>query len=268
MIVIQLVYNLAFLAAFSVISGFIDLRFKRTELLGKVFQGILFGLVSIIGMLYPFVLTEGIIFDGRSIVISLCAFFFGPLSGLITALMAAIFRIYLGGGGVTMGLLVISTSYLIGYLFFRWRKNARILKVKKLHIYLLGLIVHLFMLLYILALPSDRILQTYQTIAFTVIGIYPLISLIIGKILLDQQLNQSYLEDISRNEQLFRTTFYSIGDGVITTDRNGYIKQMNRIAEELTGWTEAEAKVMELETVFSLVDEESGVKVANPIKKE
>lgn len=267
MIVIELVYNLSVLVAFSVISGFIDLRFKRTEPIGKIFQGILFGLVSIIGMLYPFVLTEGIIFDGRSIVISLCAFFFGPLSGVITALTAAVFRISLGGGGIAMGLLVISTSYLIGFLFYRWRKNARILKVKKIHIYLLGLIVHLFMLLYILALPSDRILETYKTIAFTVIGIYPLITLIIGKILLDQQLNQSYLEDISRNEQLFRTTFYSIGDGVITTDKDGYIKQMNRIAEELTGWTEAEAKGIELETVFNAVNEETGIKIENPVKR-
>jgi PAS domain S-box-containing protein len=267
MIVIELIYNLSILVAVSVLSGFVDARFKRTSFNGIILQGILFGVVSIIGMLYPFVLTEGIIFDGRSIVISLCAFFFGPISGFISAFIAAAFRFYIGGGGITMGFLVIFTSFFIGFLFYRWRKRNDLLKVKKIHFYLLGVLVHLFMLLYILALPSKNILQTYQTVAITVIGICPIITVLIGKILLDHQLNVSYLDELSRSEQLFRTTFYSIGDAVITTDKFGKINQMNSIAEKLTGWTEKEAKQEGFETVFNIIDEQTGEITENPIEQ-
>ena len=42
-------------------------------------------------------------------------------------------------------------------------------------------------------------------------------------------------------EDEIRATFYSIGDGVISTDAAGCVSRMNPVAEKLTGWTEAEA---------------------------
>ena len=123
MIVIELIYNLSVLVALSVLSGFLSTRFSKTALTGKILQGLLFGVTAIIGMLYPFNFAEGIIFDGRSIVISLCALFFGPLSGSIAAIMAAGYRMSIGGGGAIMGVLVILSSFLIGYFFYNYRSK-------------------------------------------------------------------------------------------------------------------------------------------------
>ena len=125
MIILELIYNLSILVSLSVLSGFIDVRFHRTELTGKFFQGLLFGITAIIGMLYPFVLSEGIFFDGRSIVISLCTFFFGPISGLIASLMAIALRVFMGGSGTLMGILVILSSFFIGYVFHKKKPGAR-----------------------------------------------------------------------------------------------------------------------------------------------
>lgn len=66
-------------------------------------------------------------------------------------------------------------------------------------------------------------------------------------------------------QEEFKTTLYSIGDGVITTNRKGNITHMNPIAEELTGWTEKEAKGLFVEKVFHIVNEVSYEKVANPV---
>ena len=41
-------------------------------------------------------------------------------------------------------------------------------------------------------------------------------------------------EAVRESEERFRTTLYSIGDGVITTDTNGAVQQMNHVAEILT----------------------------------
>src|SRR5579872_7326980 len=45
-----------------------------------------------------------------------------------------------------------------------------------------------------------------------------------------------------QNRDLLRATLYSIGDGVITTDRDGSVHMMNAVAERLTGHTETEAR--------------------------
>ena len=205
MIIIELIYNLAILVALSVFSGFVGARFKSTEIPGQVLQGILFGITAIIGMLYPFVLSEGIIFDGRSIVISLCTLFFGPLAGGIASGFAVVYRLQLGGGGMLMGLLVILSSYLIGYLFFIFKNKKTEKQFGFLHFYLFGLIVHTVMLATVFALPSESIQKAYQTIGITVIGIYPLITLIIGKILSDQEQRNELVKSLSKSEMKFRT---------------------------------------------------------------
>jgi len=72
---------------------------------------------------------------------------------------------------------------------------------------------------------------------------------------------------IAEANQLFRTTLYSIGDAVITTDRHGKIRHMNKVAEELTGYTESESYDQPLEQVFKIVWEENLEKVENPVDK-
>jgi len=65
----------------------------------------------------------------------------------------------------------------------------------------------------------------------------------------------------------FRTTLYSIGDAVITTDMGGLVKQMNPVAERLTGWQEAEARGKSMGEVFRIVNEETRAKVEDPVAR-
>jgi PAS domain S-box-containing protein len=185
MIIVQLLFNLAILVSVSVLSGFIDNRYKRDTKVGVVLQGLLFGLVALVGMLDPFVLAPGIIFDGRSVVLSLCALFFGPVAGIISAAIALTYRIYIGGGGVYMGSSVIIASTLIGVLFHRHKKIART-GFNTIFLYGIGLIVHVVMFILIFAIPSPMRVITFKTLAFSILGIYPLATVLIGKILKDQ----------------------------------------------------------------------------------
>ena len=62
----------------------------------------------------------------------------------------------------------------------------------------------------------------------------------------------------------YRTILYSIGDAVITTDNQCMVRGMNPIAENLTGWSEADALGHPLEDVFRIISEETRAPVENP----
>ncbi|HOJ52109.1 MAG TPA: PAS domain S-box protein [Syntrophales bacterium] len=92
---------------------------------------------------------------------------------------------------------------------------------------------------------------------------------IIGAVLVfrDQTEERNLQRALHESELWFRTTFYSIGDGVITTDTQGKLKQMNPVAEKLTGWREEEAKKREITEVFNIVNEFSRLPVENPVHR-
>ncbi len=64
--------------------------------------------------------------------------------------------------------------------------------------------------------------------------------------------------ELAREKEQLAVTLRSIGDGVITTDLEGQVVLLNRVAEELTGWTEEEARGLPLSEVLAIVDERSG----------
>ncbi|MFZ1642950.1 MAG: GAF domain-containing protein [Candidatus Contendobacter sp.] len=68
-------------------------------------------------------------------------------------------------------------------------------------------------------------------------------------------------------QEEFRTTLYSIGDAVITTDAEGRVRRMNPVAERLTGWPETEAQGQTLDTVFHIINEETRAVVENPVQR-
>jgi diguanylate cyclase (GGDEF)-like protein/PAS domain S-box-containing protein len=62
-----------------------------------------------------------------------------------------------------------------------------------------------------------------------------------------------------------QVTLQSIGDAVITTDRDGRIDYMNPVAEQLSGWGGDEARGENLGTVLRLLDEVTHAKLENPL---
>ena len=76
------------------------------------------------------------------------------------------------------------------------------------------------------------------------------------RMLLDQVQNE-------RNE--FFTTLNSIGDGVISVDRDGRIMLLNPAAEKLTGWSQFNAIGEPIDEVFRILDDRSGDTLTVPV---
>ena len=64
-------------------------------------------------------------------------------------------------------------------------------------------------------------------------------------------------------EQLLATVLRGIGDGMIVTNTQGCILFLNRSAELLTGWQQADARDRELTEVFDVMYEESRLPIGN-----
>lgn len=72
---------------------------------------------------------------------------------------------------------------------------------------------------------------------------------------------------IHEKEEEFRITLYSIGDGVISTDLNGYVTQMNHMAETITGYAEIEAKGKPLSNIFKIINDKTRTAIKNPVER-
>ena len=69
---------------------------------------------------------------------------------------------------------------------------------------------------------------------------------------------------LQESRDLLGVTLASIGDAVITTDTEGRVTFLNRVAETLTGWKLEEATNQPLDAVFRIVNEKTRQKVENP----
>ena len=185
-------------------------------------------------MINPLVFEEGLVFDGRSVVISICGLFFGPISAIISALMSISLRIYQGGVGAIMGVSVITASAIIGvFFYYSWKLKNR--KISSLFLLIFGIIVHIAMLALAFTLPKTNALAVIRNLGFAIITFYPLATVLIGKILSDQEVRTTALEAIRERESLFRNLSESSPVGIFRLSPQGVITYLNQQAATIVG---------------------------------
>src|SRR5690554_45077 len=68
----------------------------------------------------PFVLYTGVVFDTRTIIISITSLIFGLIPSMVVMAVATIIRLSAGGAGMIAGVLTIITSGMVGLI---WRRS-------------------------------------------------------------------------------------------------------------------------------------------------
>lgn len=258
------IQNATLLIALSFIYAAIRWYKPNNDLSFKIYSGILFGFVAIAAMMMPYEFYPGIFYDGRSVILTLVGFWLGGYSVFISAIIASIYRLYIGGAGVWAGVATIFFCSIIG-LFFYVIYKEKLHQLKFYILVLIGFVSHLIMLGSQLLLPQKEVFTILKHIWIPVIIVFPLAFAIIA--FLFQILEKYFANDriLKEAEELYRTTLFSIGDAVICTDKHGKINQMNKVAESLTGWLFKEAKDKKLEEVFKIISEIDRQKVKNPV---
>jgi len=72
---------------------------------------------------------------------------------------------------------------------------------------------------------------------------------------------------VAQEKERLMVTLKSIGDGVITTDTDGRITLINKVAEQLTEWSSLDAIGKQVEQIFQIIDSKSRQPFENPVNK-
>jgi PAS domain S-box-containing protein len=72
-------------------------------------------------------------------------------------------------------------------------------------------------------------------------------------------------QELAEQKERLLVTLRSIGEGVITTDTQGHVVLMNKVAEHLTGWTQQEAVGLTVEQILDLRHEATREAVDNAV---
>ena len=260
-----LINNVALLMALIVVYEFSYTLCDRWKKAIPYMNGILIGFIGLAIMLVPFQLTTGIIFDTRSILISVSALTFGPIPSIVAALILITYRIALGGAGVLMGVAVITSSTIIGILWRKYLLNKNI-KYLWLNLYLFGVVVHLTMLACVFLIPWPQSIQVFREIGFPVMFIYPLGTVLLSLLLLQQQKRKETIKQIAEAEGKYTSIFRNNYAAMLLIDPDsGYIVDANPAAIEFYGWSIEELRSMKITQINTLSEAEVRENLDNSI---
>ena len=221
MIFVELSMNFALLLALCMAYSYLSRRWTQKTVNWQIFTGLAFGGAAILGMLTPLNFIPGVIFDGRSIPISIAGLLGGPIPAAISAIIASVYRLALGGPGALTGCGVIVTSAAIGvgYYYLRERNTT---EIKNSALILFGIVVHIAMLLWMLTLPGDIRWDVLRSITIPVLLIYPVGTLLVGRLLMDQNVLRATEIELQESEKKYRSVIEHSSDAIYLLFENRF----------------------------------------------
>ena len=198
--------NVAILLVLAVVfdaAYFLPFKRSRTR---QIFSGLMISMISIAIMNIPFTLQSGIIYDTRSILISVTALVFGPLPTAMFVVTTAVFRVSIGGIGTLQGLGVILTSALIGLAWRRWI-YPKATKWKWVSVLLMSIAVHVAMLACTLLIPYPESRDVLNMIALPVLFIFPVVTVLLCNLLMRQQAFRNEHAQLAQSEARFKMAY-------------------------------------------------------------
>jgi PAS domain S-box-containing protein len=116
----------------------------RRRPLWVIALGLVWGAIAVVLMISRIQTAEGPFIDGRVLPIALIGLFEGWGAGLIAGLVAAAYRIYLGGGGAPAGVVAILAVAVAGGLAHRWAGGAERVRIHHAFVLAVGTFIITF----------------------------------------------------------------------------------------------------------------------------
>jgi two-component system, cell cycle sensor histidine kinase and response regulator CckA len=266
--VIGLVNNAALLLASGLLCDMMGFGPRaRKPVFRRILAGVLAGGIGIALMLNPWNFGQGIVFDTRSVLLSVVGYFFGAVPVIPAVLMTAAFRLFMGGAGAWTGVAVIVTSGGIGWTWGYFRRDRNPYPSAG-ELYLLGIVVHAAMLIWMLSLPRETVTGVLSAIGLPVMLILPPATAVLGKLMVNREKRMESETDLRRSEEKFRSIFQNHSAVKLLIDpATGRIVQANPAAEAFYGWTSAELGEMRIQDINILSPEQVKAEMAAAVSR-
>jgi len=250
LLLITLINNIAFLVTLVAASQFVVSRFRNDTLNRQILLGILFGSVTLLGMLNPVNFAPGVIFDGRSIVLSVAGVVGGGVTAAIAAGMAAVYRYQLGGMGANVGILVVLQSALLGVLARHWWQR-RSIPLHPAHFLALGVLVQVAQLAAFTLIPDRAGYAFIEQAWWVLLLFYPFATMLLCLVfhnyqqqLVDREALQAAQDAVMAEERASMERFHAYFDHAIvglaiTSMEKGWIEVNDALCTTL-GYTRDE----------------------------
>ncbi|MCF7930208.1 MAG: diguanylate cyclase [Acholeplasmataceae bacterium] len=204
----KLLQNIVLLFALIFIYAATNLSPGPTKIKQKILLGFVIGGFAILLMMNPWEIEAGLIFDTRSALFAVSGLFFGPLSTLIGVLVAVVYRIFLGGGGVYAGVATIISTATLGLLWFRIRRVLPKMYIA-IEYYVLGLIAHIVTLLCFLLIPWPLAFEVIRSTILLYLILFPIVTMLLALSLNNQKQRLISTELINKQKLLLQSSLDS-----------------------------------------------------------
>jgi two-component system cell cycle sensor histidine kinase/response regulator CckA len=233
--IIELLQNMTILMAVAVGLQLLARRLVHRSQTYAALAGLMFGAAGVFGMLTPLQFAPGVIYDGRSVVLSLAGLVGGPVSALMAAIITGAYRLSLGGAGAIVGIMVIAESALLGALLHRLtQRDAR--WRRPIMLWLTALLVHVLMLATQLILPGGQGWAVIRQIGPAIVGLFPLGFVITARVFQEMDLSVELKTALRTSEAQQRAMIACTPLALYSTDAAGVVRSWNEWAAKIFGW--------------------------------
>ncbi|EIK53670.1 sensory box protein [Stutzerimonas stutzeri TS44] len=194
---------------------------RKGKPLAQSAAGVWFGIACIIGMMVPQAVQAGLVFEARSAVLSMAALFGGPLVAGIAGMLAAAYRIWLGGVGLLPGLANMLLPIVLG-LAYRQACRRGLVRIGFWQLLVFGVLLHLGTLALVTLLLPDAIgLPAIRDIATPLLLALPLGTTALGLLLNDLIKRSSTERALKVSEARLRAITQALPDLLLVIDEDG-----------------------------------------------
>lgn len=234
MIGLEFIKGAALLLSLTLLQSFLLRVWQKDTPSWQVASGLLFGATILVGMAMPLVLQPGVIFDPRSVVLSVAGFWGGPVVGILAGAMALAYRLWIGGAGAPAGVAVIIWSVAAGLIYRSLHRN-RNWSAGPWPMLGFGFVVHLGVVLLFVALFGNIAGEITRQVALPNLLIFSPATMFLGFLLADIDRRTTIEAELRQSETRLQAIIDHALSLISIKDTQGNILLVNRQTQAIFG---------------------------------